>query len=197
MAWTPEIQTSAEISILLQDIHDLRPHCDMTVCRRVADDAHSMFGPRKQDVDSVGCSKEAAFVLFIASHQRHDYHLGFLALEVVNSGNTECPEKIRPDELFFWLCLRAIAGQPGVIQVFLVLFAQYNGKPVSEPSPEAMQLTQIGRENSNITTAVRALMNQVIHKRSGHLNFIVIPMWSSHGILVWFARFLMPMVQPK
>lgn len=176
MAWTPEIQTSAEISIPLQDIHDLRPHGDMAGCRRISNDVHSMFGPRKQDVDSVGCPKEAAFVLFIASHQRYDYHLGFLALEVVNSGNTECLEKIRPDELFFWLFLRAIAGQSGVIQVLLVLFAQYNGKPVSEPSPEAMQLTQVGRENSNITTAVRTLVNQVIHKGSGHLNFIVIPM---------------------
>ena len=159
MAWTPEIQARAEIPIPLQDLHDLSPHGNMAGCRRVADDVHSMFGPREQDVDSVGCPEEATSVLFIASHQRYNYHLGFFSLEVVNSGDTERLEKIGLDDGFLCLCLRSIAGQSGFFQIFLVFLAQYNGKAVAEPVPEAMQLAQIWRENSNITTAIRALLD--------------------------------------
>lgn len=113
----------------------------MAGCRRVADDIHSMFGPREQDVDSVGCPEEATSVLFIASNQRDHYYLGLFSLKVVNGGNAERLEEIGLNNRFPRLCLRSIAGQSGFIQIFLVFLAQYNGKPVAEPVPEAMQLT--------------------------------------------------------
>lgn len=68
---------------------DLSPHVDVQVCLCVADEVHYVLGAAQQDIDAVFRPEKPYLPVPVASHERHDFHLCLLALEVVHRGQAQ------------------------------------------------------------------------------------------------------------
>lgn len=87
-----------------------------------------MLGTRQKDIDAVRCTKKPTPILAVASHQGNHHDFGFLALEVVDSCDSETlKESGLKDFGSLNILSISIFSETSLFQVFLVPLAQGDG----------------------------------------------------------------------
>jgi hypothetical protein len=69
MSRAAQCQILAKITIMAENLDDIRPHIDVCHGVRVANDVHAVLCARQQNVDAISCAEETRLVVSIRSHQ--------------------------------------------------------------------------------------------------------------------------------
>jgi hypothetical protein len=133
---TAELECRADGIAGLELASDVNPHSDIRVRVGVADEIHAVLGAAQQHVDAVRRLEETDLAAIVAANQRDNDDFGFLALEIVDGGETDLTDE-------FLLLERGLAGMPSLGEAIsgqnvLVLLTKKDLKVVGQSGAELL-----------------------------------------------------------